>query len=91
MQVRILCGAPLYAHRLTNRPRGYGLRDVGLIPTGRTIYAVIAQIVERLVEAQKVVGAVPTRSTIYALFSTVLRARLISVYRKFDSFGAYHI
>ena len=30
-----------------------------------TTYAVIAQIVERLVEAQKVVGAVPTRSTIW--------------------------
>ena len=31
------------------------------------------------------------RGIIWALFSTVLRARLISVYRKFNSFGAYQM
>ena len=36
VQVRILCGAPLYLVRLKQRTRSYGLRDMGWIPTQDT-------------------------------------------------------
>ncbi len=37
VQVRILCGAPVYLVRLKQRTRSYGLRNVGWIPTRDTM------------------------------------------------------
>ncbi len=37
VQVRVLCGAPIYLVRLMQRTRSYGLRNVGWIPTRDTM------------------------------------------------------